>query len=179
MTLVTSSISNITKKDFSRRVKTTIKIAITNIILKFRQANNVLTLYIQINLIHTTKMIGIMAMEAIYSNTLGTITSKEVEVIKVVECTKILFRITVIIMTTREILSILNNIKWWLMVLECKATSNNLCTEGAIIQEASNIKVHNKFNSLDRVNSTSSHNTTHNFKMNLVIINKTMWTCHN
>ncbi len=60
------------------------------------------------------------------------------------------------------------------MVLECKATSNNLYTEGAIIQGASNIKVHNKFNRLDRVNSTSSHNTTHNFKMNLVNINKAM-----
>ncbi len=111
MTLVTSSISNIIKNAFSQRVKTTIKIAITNIILKFRQANNVLTLLTQINSIHTTKMIGIMDMEAINSNTLGTITSKEVEVIKVVECTKILFRITVIIMTTREILIILNNIK--------------------------------------------------------------------
>ena len=161
-----SSISNTTKNAFSQKT-ITIKIAITNKILKFRQVNNVLTLYTQISLIITTKMIGTTGMGAINSNTLATTTNIEVEAIKVAECTKISFKTITIIMMTREILIIHSHIKILTTLLVCKVISNKLSTEAVIIiQEANSFKGPSKFSSIDRVLSMTSHNTTLNYKVN-------------
>jgi hypothetical protein len=104
-----SSISNITKNAFFQKIRITIKIAITNKIRKFRQVNNVLTLYMEISLIITTKMIDTMGMGVTNSNTQATTTNIGEEGIKV-ECTKTLFKTIITIMTMREILITHNSI---------------------------------------------------------------------
>jgi hypothetical protein len=145
-----SSISNIIKNAFFQKIRITIKIAITNKIRKFRQVNNVHTLYMETSLIIITKMIDTMAMVATNSNTLVTITNTEEEGIKVVECIKILFKTIITIMMMREILITHNSIKLLTTQLACKVIINNLSKEAAvIIKEVNNIKAHNKFNSID------------------------------
>jgi hypothetical protein len=143
-----SSISNITKNAFFQKIRITIKIAITNKIRKFRQVNNVLTLYMEISLIITTKMIGTMDMGATNSNTQGTTTNIGEEGIKV-ECTKTLFKTIITIMTMREILITHNSINLLITQLVCKVIINNLSKEAVIIQEVNNSKVHNKSNNID------------------------------
>jgi hypothetical protein len=143
-----SSISNITKNAFFQKIRITIKIAITNKIRKFRQVNNVLTLYMEISLIITTKMIGTMDMAATNSNTQATTTNIGEEGIKV-ECTKTLFKTIITIMTMREILITHNSINLLITQLVCKVIINNLSKEAVIIQEVNNSKVHNKSNNID------------------------------
>lgn len=140
-----SSISNITKNAFFQKIRITIKIAITNKIRKFRQVNNVLTLYMEISLIITTKTIDTMVMGATNSNTQAMTTNIGEEGIKV-ECTKTLFKTIITIMTMREILITINLL---IIQLVCKAIINNLSREVVIIQEVNNSKVHSKSNSID------------------------------
>jgi hypothetical protein len=161
-THVMSSISNITKNAFFQKIRITIKIAITNKIRKFRQVNNVHTLYMEISLITITKMIDTMGMVATNSNTLVMITNTEEEGIKVVECIKILFK-TIITTMMREILITINLL---IIQLVCKVIINNLSREAVIIQEVNNSKVHSKSNSIDWALSMKCNNTTHNYKTN-------------
>jgi len=161
-TRVMSSISNIIKNAFFQKIRITIKIAITNKIRKFRQVNNVLTLYMEISLIITTKTIDTMVMGATNSNTQAMTTNIGEEGIKV-ECTKTLFKTIITIMTMREILITINLL---IIQLVCKAIINNLSREVVIIQEVNNSKFHSKSNSIDWALSMKCNNTTHNYKTN-------------
>ena len=165
-----NSISNIIKNASFQKINQTIKMPITNKILKFRQGSNVLTQCTATSLIITIKTIGTMGTVDISNNTLVTITSIEAEVIKEVECTKISFKTKITIMMTRA-MSIINSYTNQSTTLECKDIIKTN-KEAVIIQEVNNIKVRNKFSSTDRVLSMISRSTFHNYRLNWVIINK-------
>lgn len=165
-----NSISNIIKNASFQKINQTIKMPITNKILKFRQGSNVLTQCTATSLIITIKTIGTMGTVDISNNTLVTITSIEAEVIKEVECTKISFKTIITIMMTRA-MSIINSYTNPSTTLECKDIIKTN-KEAVIIQEVNNIKVLNKFSSTDRVLSMNSRSTFHNYRLNWVIINK-------